>query len=68
MVSVVVGVHRTHMSRVVSQLFQALLALAQSDHGIPQGGTARTAWQAFWDLAGSYYSFTLICGNIEQHH
>ena len=59
----VVGVHRTHMSRVVSQISRALVALApRVIRGIPKGGAARQA------LAGSYCSFTLIFGSIQQHH
>ena len=68
MVADVVGVHRAHMSWVVRRISRALVALApRVIHGIPRGGAAHTTRQAFRDLAGNYYSFTLICGRIQQH-
>ena len=63
MVADVVGVHRAHMSRVVRRISRALVALAPKViRGIPRGGAAHATRQAFWDLAGNYYSFTLMCG------
>ena len=65
MVADVVGVHRAHMSRVVKRISLALVALApRVIRGIPRGGAAHPTRQAFWDLAGNYYSFTLIGGRI----
>ena len=68
MVADVVGVHRAHMSRVVQRISRALVALApRVIRGIPRGGAAHATRQAFWDLAGNYYSFTLMCGRISQY-
>ena len=68
MVADVVGVHRALMSRVVKRISRALVAFApRVIRGIPRGDAAHTTRQAFWDLAGNYYSFTLMCGRIQQH-